>query len=302
MSRQAWDRFWAVEHPAGGGCLAERTPSLEAAQRHFWRKFARTLPRGAHVLDLATGDGVVMGWLIAARGDLRPFGIDLARHVPKPPKGCRVRGGIAMEALPLADESQDAVVSQFGVEYGNLPRVVSELTRVLKVGGQAALMTHRSDSPILEHNQLRRLGLEWALAEARLIEKARAGMALAKIGVAVPPAIAAAPAVASARFGAGSAAWEFAEAVAQSLALDEPQAARLARLATLEEKARDEISRINSLEAASQAVSDRAAVEQLFADGGLILESSEPLRETTGRRAFADIWLLRKAAAQHALG
>ena len=297
MTRSAWDRFWANERAGrSGGCLAEGPPALKAAQRQFWQGIARSLPRAGRVLDLATGDGVVMSWLIAARPDLKPFGIDLSPHIPKPPKGCRVRGGISMEALPVEAESQDAVVSQFGVEYGDLPRVVAEIDRVLKKGGRVGLMTHRADGPIVEFNRHRRAGLAWALDDAKLIEKARAGLSVRHMGFGLPPAIASGPNEGAARFGTGSAAWEFAETVRQTLTRTEGKTdeAVLSMLALLERKARDEIERIDELEAASAVASDGVTIETLFAERGLELQSSGPLREAGGARPAADIWMLRK--------
>lgn len=295
----AWDQFWAAEQGQGGGCLSKRPAQLEAAQRRFWQEFAKGLPRGAQVLDLATGNGIVMGWMIGARRDLKPIGIDLAGSVPPPPKGCRSRGGVAMEALPFAERSKDAVASQFGVEYGDLPKVLGEIARVLKPGGRAAFLTHRADGAIVAHNRSRREGLEWALDEAMLVAKARGSLKLRAMGLGVPPAIASAPGEASARFGAGSAAWEFAAAIAQSLLLGrrDSDAAVLEVLATLEDKARQEIARIDSLERACRAVEDGAALRHLFESSGLALTSSGSLGERGGERAFADFWLLRKPAA-----
>lgn len=293
---EAWDDFWAGEQSGGGGCLPARWQPIDTAQRKVWQAFARTLRKGAKVLDLGTGDGRLMGWLVGARPDLKPFGIDLAERIPKPPRGTRSRGGVAMEALPFPDQSQDAVVGQFSVEYGDVPRVLAEIVRVLKPGSPICLMTHRLDGPILEYNRPRREGLKWALEGADLIGVARAGLALRDLGVAIPPAIAAAPAEAVARFGAGSAPWELAEAIRQTFALGRyDNAGELLKvLATLESKARNEIGRIDSLEQACNRVADKDRVRGWFAEAGLMLESSGPVTEQGSGRAFADLWHLRR--------
>ena len=293
---EAWNDFWAADRH-GGGCLAASAEwhAIEAAQRRIWKEFVKPIPRGGRVLDLATGNGVVMGWLLAERRDLRPVGVDLASHLPRPPKGARSRGGVAMEALPFPDDSQDAVVSQFGVEYGDLTRVAREIGRVLKKGGRLGLITHRLDGPILAHNRPRRDGLRWALEELELISKARAGLALRHLGILVPPALAAAPQEAASRYGAGSAAWEFAEAIVQTLNLGRHDSARnvLDTLDTLETKARNEIGRIDSLETACQATADLGRLEQLFVTNGLHLETREAVHEPYATRPFADAWFLR---------
>ncbi|MDQ3471459.1 MAG: class I SAM-dependent methyltransferase [Pseudomonadota bacterium] len=293
----AWDQFWTDEQrKGGGGCLSARWQGIDAVQRQAWQAFARILPKGARVLDLATGDGRVMGWLVGCRRDLKPVGIDLAKHIPEPPKGCRSRGGIAMEALPFKDGSQDAVVSQFGVEYGRLGAVLREIARVSKRSARVGLMTHRLDGPILEHNRSRRSGLNWVLDDADLISKARASLALRGLAAGLPPAIATAPAEAKVRFGAGSGGWELAEAIVQTLVLGHRDRSDevLRLLGVLEAKAYNEIGRINSLEGACRAVADSEALKALFATCGLRLEAQRPIEETGSGRAFADMWILRR--------
>lgn len=253
------------------------------------------MPKDAHVLDLATGDGRVMGWLLGARRDLKCFGVDLAPAIPKPPKGSRSRGATAMEALPVGDSSQDGVTSQFGFEYGNASAVLGEIARVLKPGGRAALMIHRLDGSILEHNLPRRDGLLWVLEEYQLIEKARASVAIRSLLPGVSPTIAAVPGEAKRLFGPGSAGWELAEAIVQTLSLgqgDQPQNVQTL-LNTLEAKARNEIGRIESLEAACRNASDHSVLTRRFGDAGLEVRAHHMLEEGNGTRPFADFWVLR---------
>ncbi len=295
-STDAWGDFWASQtDQGGGGCLSARWRVIDDAQRGAWRAFARSLPQKAKLVDLATGDGRVMGWLLEARRDLKPIGVDLARQLPEPPKGSRSRGGVAMEALPFPDRSHDAVVSQFGFEYGDIKIVLAEIVRVLKPMGRVGLMTHRLDGPILEHNAARRAGLKWVLDEMDLISKARASLALRAMGFGAPPAIMDAPAEARRRFGEGSAGWELAEATARTLSLgrnDRPEeVARL--LDRLESMARNEIGRIDSLEEACRRVADQRSLERLFEQSGLTLLDHGQVREGGNGRAFADFWTLQ---------
>jgi len=292
----AWGDFWESQsNQGGGGCLSARWKVIDDAQRAAWRSFARLLPPKAKLLDLATGDGRVMGWLLEARKDVRPMGLDLARQLPPPPRGSRSRGGIAMEALPFPDRSHDAIVSQFGFEYGRIDEVLAEIARVLRPQGWVGLMTHRLDGPILEHNVARRDGLNWVVGETGLIDKARASLALRAMGFGPPPAIMEAPAEARRRFGEGSAAWELSEAIARTLSLgrnDRPEeVARL--LAKLEDMARNEIGRIDSLEQACRRVADQPALEGLFGQAGLALEAHDHVKEQGAGRPFADFWILR---------
>lgn len=292
-----WGEFWSSkEGTVGGGCLPTRWDGIDKPQRFAWQAFARQLPRSAHVLDLATGDGRVMGWLLGARRDLKPLGVDLAPHIPQPPKGSRSIGGVAMEALPFGDGSHDAVTSQFGFEYGEPARVLSEIARVLRPGGRAGLMMHRLDGPILEHNLHRRRGLSWVLDDAGLLAKARGALAMRAVVPQAPAAISEAPAEAQRLFGTGSAGWELAEAIRQTLAFGKNDLPHnvIGLLGTLEAKARNEIGRIGSLEAACRAVADVEVLQRQFEDAGLTLESHR-LVEAVGR-PFADMWIVRRGA------
>lgn len=295
-SADAWGDFWASQsNQGGGGCLSARWQVIDDAQRSAWRGFAQSLPPKAKLLDLATGDGRVMGWLLEARRDIKPMGVDLARELPPPPKGSRSRGGVAMEELPFPDDSHDAIVSQFGFEYGRIEAVLAETFRIIRPKGRVGLMTHRLDGPILQHNVSRRSGLSWVLDEAGLVAKAKASLTLRAMGFGAPPAIVEAPAEARRRFGEGSAGWELAEAIARTLSLgrnDQPEEVdRL--LQRLEDMARNEIGRIDSLERACRRVADQPALERLFDEAGLILEAHEPVRERGNGRTFADFWTLR---------
>jgi hypothetical protein len=203
-----------------------------------------------------------------------------------------------MEALPFKDSSFDAVVSRFGVEYGDLTRVLPEIARVLKAGGKVGLLTHKIDGAIMAHNARRRDGLRWALEDKAVIRTARAGLALRRLGVTVPPGVASAPAEAQARFGAGSSAWEISEAVVQTLQLgrNAADAELVETLETLETKALNEIGRIDSLESACRQVANVERLEACFACNGLRVTDKKPLYVSQGELPFADAWILRRSA------
>ncbi len=65
-----------------------------------------------------------------------------------------------MEALPFAENSFDAAVSQFGVEYGNIADTARELERVLKPGARLRFLVHHRDGEIVEQGRMRYKALQ----------------------------------------------------------------------------------------------------------------------------------------------
>jgi len=283
----AWSEFWATNAGASaGGCLPRRWAAIETAQRAAWRGFVADLPEGARVLDLATGDGRVLGWMRAERGDLALEGIDLAPQLPTPPEGTATRGGVAMEDLPFGDGEFAAVVSQFGFEYGDVPKVAAEIARVLATGGRVGLMVHRGDGPILEHNLARRAAIAWVLDEQKLGVILRQALDAPNGGPDVAAQVAGAIGMLGARrFGEDSPGWEIPEALRRALLLgaDKGRDVTLATIAAIEAHAANEIGRIASLARACAAADDRDSLVAAFAAQGLGLQDSRDVREPSGR-------------------
>src|SRR5262245_42765517 len=97
---------------------------------------------GAHVLDVATGPGIV-AFRAAARGASSVVGVDLAPEMVRLASAAypsvEFREADA-EDLPLADRSFDAVVSNFGVGHFPRPeRALAEFVRVARPGGAVAV-------------------------------------------------------------------------------------------------------------------------------------------------------------------
>ncbi|APE28514.1 class I SAM-dependent methyltransferase [Aurantiacibacter gangjinensis] len=293
----AWNRFWerdskrARGQSGGSGCMPSAWQGIADMQKRVWQSFARKLDKGARVLDLATGDGVVLSMLAEGRADLDLTGVDRATALPPAPKGTTLRGGIGMEDLPFEDDSFDAVTSQFGFEYGDIERVAAELARVLRPGGRLGLLTHRLNGPIVAHNRQRKIQILWAIEEQDLIAKARASLAARDAGVGeIPPAIAEAPQAGKAAHGDGSAAWEIAEATRQTLHMgrrDERKKVE-AILDEIEAQAKNELGRIASLEDAAAVASDADRVVDVLAEAGLQFSSEAMLTDGRSPDPFAD--------------
>lgn len=300
QKNEAWNTYWA--HKAGSGAqssaanrntdaMPEAWRGIALRQRAVWQSFARALPKGAEVLDLATGDGDVLVSLYEARSDLKLTGIDRAQHLPEAPHGITLTGGLSMEQLPFSDARFDAVSSQFGFEYGDLAKVAAEAARVLKPRGRLGLLTHRVNGPIVAHNRTRRAQIAWALEEQQLTEAARAYLATRdSIGGEIPARIARGPQAGAAAHGESSAAWEIAEAIRQTLAMGKSDTAAnvLAIIADIEAQAQNELGRIASLETAAANASDEDAFFAALENAGFTFASEAMVSDGHHPAPFAD--------------
>jgi len=282
-----WSRYWSAG--GGGGCLPNAGGPVEAAQRQIWQDFARRLPRGARVLDLATGNGVVPGWMAAVRRDLKLVGVDSAAALPPPPKGIVLKAGVALEELPFARTSFDAATSQFGFEYTATERAASEIARVLREGAPLLMIVHHRDGEILAHNRSRSEALRWA--RDRYFAKA-AAFAAASAGLPVPPLFRSAPAEAQRQFPRQPAAAEFALGLLQRLEAGRVRgpAEAQALIRSLGEEVDGELGRIAFLEAAAQDEAGADRIAGALAATGLRVEEPGLLADPQSGRQLA--WLI----------
>ena len=116
--------------------------ALSLGQDPLWRRFlVSRLPRGGHVLDVATGTGLVAAELIRRGHDVT--GVDQS---PDMLAAARRRFGervelveTSAERLPFADESFDHLTFTYLLRYVDDPgATVAELARVVRPGGVVA--------------------------------------------------------------------------------------------------------------------------------------------------------------------
>jgi SAM-dependent methyltransferase len=153
---EAWSLFWE-ERGAGKTCLI--TSDILGELEPHWQQFARQLPAGAKVIDLACGAGTVGLSLIRCRSDLNVVGIDSARVPDHREPALTALSSVRMEALPFEPDSFDAAASQFGIEYGNIVDTAAELERVLKPGAALCFLAHHYDSQIASDGRMRHAAL-----------------------------------------------------------------------------------------------------------------------------------------------
>lgn len=297
-SEATWSDFWA----AGGvgaesGCLPNALVRIEAAQREIWQQAVSGLRRGARVLDLATGDGAVLGKIRRTRQDLKLIGVDSARRLPPAPRGVTLRPGVQMEQLPFQAGHFDLVTSQFGIEYGDTSRIAAEVRRVLTAEGRLHFLVHYRGGPILAHNLPRREALRWASMGSDYLEKARA-VAVARRTVPsfpTPAYFRQAPQEAKRLFPHQPVAEEFLTAILYTLegSRRASPAEALEVLGLLEERAKNDVARVNALEAAACDEEQVLAFAEVLTATGLRVTQPEVVREQDSDRVFA--WLVRSA-------
>lgn len=291
----AWKTFWARQMTAStAGIVSQEWSAISYAQFEAWKTLAQRLPQSAKILDIASGNGKLLEMLLAMRPDVEALGIDIATHLPPAPNGVELIGGVRMENLPFDSSTFDAVVSQFGFEYGDSVKVADEVIRVVRNQGAIGLMIHRGDGPILAHNTMRKQQIEWVRKEKGLFENVTKLMPPS--GTSAPEAVAFAEKIAALgaqSFGPMSAAWEIPEAVRRTLLLG-PRGSRQKLLETLqliEQQAENEIGRIASLEKACCRADDRETLLAAFRKHGRSPKHTAEVKDPEGR-AFADLIIL----------
>lgn len=281
---------------ASRGCLPNLGESLEPVLDAVWHEAVRSLPSGARVLDLATGDGVVLTRILRRRRDLKLIGVDSAPTLPKPSKGVTLREAVAMEKLPFPDRHFHLVTSQFGFEYGDTRKIAWEAARILVPGGAYRFVVHHAGGPIVAHNRRRLSGLAW-VSDRGLFAKAKAlAAARVKVALPTPDSFKSAPSAARAAFGRGSVAEEISMAVLETLeGRSGPPALAKDVLEILEVKARHEASRIEALLKAAAHEEGVAEMARHMLAAGLL--PAEPATVAAPRTGEPIAWLLRGAKA-----
>jgi len=153
---RAWDRYWSDGRVVA--CQAGQDDRYSGVIAGKWEAFFGMLPAGSNLLDLATGNGGVPELAVQALGQAQLpatiHGVDRAAikprlpEQPRPGLRCFWHGNTSNESLPFVDASFDAVVSQYGVEYGDLGASIDEACRVLKPGGRIHWICHWREGDI----------------------------------------------------------------------------------------------------------------------------------------------------------
>jgi ubiquinone/menaquinone biosynthesis C-methylase UbiE len=155
----AWSRYWA--RGTLHSCPNAFQGNYGEEIRTLWLEYFSSLPSGARVLDIGTGNGAV-AFLAqeAARATGRELlieAIDAAEIDPlraAKAHGLSVgdivfRGRTPCESTEYPPALFDAVASQYALEYTRVRETLAEMARILKPGGRALFVIHHADSVAL---------------------------------------------------------------------------------------------------------------------------------------------------------
>lgn len=160
-----WTAFWqefCLENEPQERCHIPGD-GQQVVDRH-WAEFAHALPRNAQVLDLGCGAGILGRLLLRHRSDLGVIGIDFADVPAISAANLTIHRWVSMEELPFGEDSFDAAISLFGIEYGNIDRTARELARVLRPGARFSFIVHHRESEIASEGRTRRAALRELLS------------------------------------------------------------------------------------------------------------------------------------------
>ena len=133
------------EPPAWLYNLLARGPLARRIYRRLVADLAPGLPPGARVLDVGTGPGYLVGYLVQERQDVRFLGLDLDYRMIRLARSKKNPPGSAPEwvvgdalALPFGGGIFDQVVASLSLHIWPDPQAgLTELRRILKPGGRA---------------------------------------------------------------------------------------------------------------------------------------------------------------------
>ncbi len=151
----AWDQYWRDGRLAS--CGGEGGANYQPLIAEGWRVFFDSLPDGARILDVCTGNGAVARLAAeTARAPNRHVTIDAVDSATLHPTGLgqgadmiRFSSRTPAENLPFPDTSFDAIVGQYAIEYTDVERTLVELKRVSRQTASIRFVTHAAGSVVV---------------------------------------------------------------------------------------------------------------------------------------------------------
>ncbi len=161
QTAQQWSTFW--ERGSITTFMGRFENNYDSDLLAFWLLELDQIAKDSKLIDLATGNGALA--LIAARysaennrnfnitaidyAEIKP-GLGVSNQDHQLLKNIHFMGDTNIEDTGLNTASFDVAISQFGFEYGDANRSVTEIARLLKPqNSKAILMVHHETSAIL---------------------------------------------------------------------------------------------------------------------------------------------------------
>jgi ubiquinone/menaquinone biosynthesis C-methylase UbiE len=149
-----WTKYWQQGHLTSFG--NEFAQNYTGELKQLWLDFFNQLDDKSMILDIGTGNGALIDFALQCDKSFVITGIDTATLTV--PEALSTSNNVTFieqtntENLPFADQQYDVVISQFGLEYANLEKAISELLRVTKSKGRFHLVMHDHKSSIVKPN------------------------------------------------------------------------------------------------------------------------------------------------------
>ena len=178
-----WNDYWHFDRLASFDDLGET--NYREAVAAGWKSFLESLPDGASILDLCTGNGAIAVMAAEAgrrsgkhfrivavdAADINPY-LYVTRHRDEL-AAIEFRPATPIERLPWPAASFEAVVSQYGIEYSDLSLSIPELARVVAPTGKARLVLHAAEGAVVERSRRAIADMDFLLHEVDLAGKAQ---------------------------------------------------------------------------------------------------------------------------------
>ena len=158
--KEPWTQYWRESH--AHACTSEFSADARNLIQAAWARAFAAVKNDARILDIATGNGALIAHiapnLVPDITHIEATGVDLARieqsakkHLQIDPRvAVQFIGGVDASTLPFEQMHFDLVVSQYGIEYGDLPLAFREACRVTK--GHLMFLVHARNGEIVRQN------------------------------------------------------------------------------------------------------------------------------------------------------
>lgn len=161
---QHWDDYWQNTKALNSFAEGEQAAGYNGTIAEFWHKQFAALPANARLLDLACGNGALAVLAQQFNSEFEVYASDAAQINPLEHysaqdsvysllKRISFYPSMASEQLSFAQQSFDAVYSQFGFEYGDPEQTLLQIQRVLKDAGCFTALIHHKSSFITQDCQ-----------------------------------------------------------------------------------------------------------------------------------------------------